>query len=162
MAKNSIVKWQNSFSVGIRLIDEQHMQLIRLTNKLFASCMAGRDQSKNTFLNVASEAINYTGYHFGVEEKIMERVNYPGFQKHKQEHANFVREVFTKMEEFKANKPRAPLGFVYFLKDWVLHHIAVNDKKLGAYLVNMYRDGSLQRITLQVKKNNAMDRFLIK
>jgi len=162
LTNKTVVQWQNSYSVGIRLIDEQHMQLIRLTNKLFASCMAGRDQSKSTFLDVVNEAVDYTGYHFSTEEKVMERVKYPDYQRHKQEHANFVREVYIKADEFKANKPLTPLSFVYFLRDWVLHHIAVSDKKLGAYLMDMHKNGALQRITVQVKKDAITDRFQFK
>jgi hemerythrin len=92
----------------------------------------------------------------------MERVNYPDYKAHKQQHIDFVREVFTKVEEFKAGKILAPLSFVYFLRDWVLHHIAVCDKKMGNYLLMLRKSGDLQRITLQVKKNEASNRMEIR
>ena len=162
LADKKVVQWQNSYSVGIRLIDEQHMELVKLTNKLFANCMAGHERSRNTFLETIHEAVDYTGYHFSTEEKVMDRVNYPDFQKHKLEHANFVREIFNKVEDFKAGKILAPLGFVYFLRDWVLHHIAVNDKKLGNYLMSLQKSGELHKITLRVKKDDFSDRVKIK
>jgi hemerythrin len=55
----------------------------------------------------------------------------------------------------------APLTFVYFLRDWVLHHIAVNDRKLGDYLIYMKRSGELQKMTLMVKKDEAAQRVYI-
>ena len=162
MTEKKVVQWQNSYSVGIKLIDEQHMELIKLTNKLFNNCMSGRERSRATFLSTIHSAVEYVGYHFSTEEKVMERVNYPDLIKHKNEHATFVREVFSKVEEFKAGKVLAPLTFVYFLRDWVLHHIAVNDKKMGDYLIALQKNGELQKMTLKVKKDEASDRMHIK
>ena len=162
MAEKKVVQWQNSYSVGIRLVDEQHMELIKMTNRLFANCMAGQERSRTTFLDAIHEAVDYTGYHFGTEEKIMERVNYPDYVRHKSEHIHFVREVFAKVEDFKAGRILAPITFVYFLRDWVLHHIAVNDKKLGAYLLSLRGSGELQKITLKVKKDEVTKRFQVR
>ena len=162
MAENVIVRWQTSYSVGIKLVDDQHKELIGLTNKLFASCMAGMERSKNTFLDVIHEAVDYVAYHFGTEEKIMERVNYPDFLTHKKEHEFFVREVFDKVEDFKNGKLLTPLQFVYFLRDWVLNHIAVSDKKMGVYLMLLKRSGELHKITLHVKRDEATHRLQIK
>ena len=152
---NIIVEWHDSFSVGVKLIDEQHIKLIKLTNKLFASCMSGQERSKSDsiFLKVIHEVIDYVGYHFSTEEKVMERIDYPKYKEHKKEHVNFVKEVLAKVEEFNVGKMNAPLSFVYYLRDWVLHHIAVNDKKLGAYLVEMKNSGGLTQIVLKVKRD---------
>ena len=162
MPEKSVVQWQNSYSVGIRLVDEQHMELIKLTNKLFASCMAGREKSKKAFLDTIPAAVEYVGYHFSTEEKIMERINYPEYAVHKKEHVEFVRQVFAKVEEFKGGKNIAPLTLVYFLRDWVLHHIAVNDKKMGEYLVYLQKSGELQKMTVKVKKDEATNRLEIR
>ena len=137
------------------------MELIRLTNKLFNNCMEGHQRSVSTFLDTVHETVNYTGYHFGTEEKIMERIKYPDYAKHKREHKEFVKEVFTKVEEFKAGKVHTPINFVYFLRDWILHHVAVSDRRLGDYLVSLKRSGELQRMTLNVKKDEATNRLHI-
>ena len=158
MAEKPVVQWQASYSVGVKLIDDQHMELVKLTNKLFANCMAGRERARNTFLDTIHEAVEYVGYHFGTEEKVMERINYPEFAIHKKQHENFVREVFVKVEEFNAGKTLAPLSFVYYLRDWVLHHIAVCDKKYGDYLRQMHQSGELQKITLKAKEEQDSSR----
>ena len=162
MAEKSVVQWQSTYSVGMKLIDEQHMELIKLTNKLFNNCLAGHQKSRATFLQTIREAVDYVGYHFGTEEKVMERVNYPDYSIHKGQHADFVREVLTKVDEFNSGKPRAPLTFVYFLRDWVLHHIAVSDKKMGDYVLALSRSGELQKMTLKVKKDETSDRVHIR
>ena len=161
MDKN-IVIWQNSYSVGIKLLDEQHIHLIKLTNKLFVSCMENKETSKSVFLETIREAVDYVGYHFSTEEKVMERVNYPEYKHHKQDHAVFIREVLNRVEEYNSGRVFAPLSFVYFLRDWILHHVAVNDKKMGEYLVMLHKSGELHKITLKVKKDEATNWVYIK
>jgi hemerythrin len=162
MKEKNVVQWQNSYSVNIRLIDEQHMELIRLTNKLFASCMGGQQKSTVVFLDIIHSAVEYTGYHFSTEEKIMERINFPEYAAHRKEHKDFVREVYQKVEDFKAGKNLAPLTFVYFLRDWILQHVAVRDRKLGDYLVYLKRSGELKNMTMMVKKDETAQRVYIR
>jgi len=153
MSEETLVQWHNSYSVGVKQIDKHHMKLISLTNKLFGSCMAGMTKGRDAFLEIIHDAVEYTDYHFGIEEKIMKRISYPDYAKHRQEHIDFVREVYIKVEEFKTGKITVPFQFVYFLRDWVVHHIAVCDKKLGDYLLLMKRNGHLQNMSPRVKKD---------
>ena len=162
MAEKTVVQWQNSYSVGMKLIDEQHMELVKLTNKLFANCLEGQQKTRATFLQTIRDAVDYVGYHFSTEEKVMIRVNYPFYSEHKQQHGDFVREVLSKVEDFNAGKPRAPLTFVYFLRDWVLNHIAVSDKKMGDYVLALSRSGELKNITMKVRKEEGSDRVQIR
>ena len=162
MSEKTVVQWQSSYSVGVKQIDRQHMKLINLTNKLFSSCMAGKAKGRDAFLEIIHEAVDYIGYHFGIEEKIMIRTNYPDFAQHKLEHNDFVREVYSNVDEFESGRIFVPLHFVYFLRDWVLHHIAVCDKKLGNYLLLMKRNGLLQNMSLKIKKDMMTNRMLIK
>jgi hemerythrin len=162
MENKTVVQWHDSYSVGVKPIDEQHMELIRLTNKLFNSCMAGQNKTNKAFLDTVHEAVDYTRYHFGTEERMMERINYPHYANHKKEHIGFVREVLIKVEDFNTGKMLAPLEFVYFLRDWVLHHIAVCDKRLGDYLMALRESGDLQKIVLKVKKDKVAGRVMIK
>ncbi|MDR0497602.1 MAG: bacteriohemerythrin [Treponema sp.] len=161
MAEKILVKWQNNFSIGIKLIDDQHKELIRLTNKLFVSCLAGRERSMDVFLDTIHDVVDYTSYHFTTEEKVMERVNYPEYFKHKSEHVDFVREVYDRVAEFEPGKIVAPIKFVYFLRDWVLHHIAMSDRKMGEYLMNLSRSGELHTTILKVKKDAVSNRMQI-
>ena len=152
MAENNIVTWHSSYSVGIPLVDEQHKELINLTNKLFTSCIQGNESSKIIFMRTIRGAVDYIGYHFSTEEKVMERIRYPGFAAHKKEHTDFVREVLHEVEEFKNGKKFTPISFVHYLKDWVLTHIAVSDKQMGDYIMRLKKNGGLDKIKLRVKE----------
>jgi hemerythrin len=158
LAEKTVVKWQNSYSVGIKMVDEQHKELIKFTNTLFNSCLTGHEQSRAAFLNIIHEAVNYIDYHFSTEEKIMERVNYPDLPEHRGEHKSFVREVFVKVEDFSSGKLLVPLTFVYFLRDWVFHHIAVCDKKMGDYLIALKKSGALHNMTITMKKYGTTEK----
>ena len=157
MAEKTVVQWHNSYSIGIRLIDEQHRELINLTNKLYANCMSSQGRVKSSFLKIIRETVDYAGYHFGTEEKIMERIDYPDYAFHKREHTDFVKEVYTKVEDFKGGRIMAPLYLVYFLRDWVLQHIAIRDKKLGQHILAMKRNVELQGRTDKVKTDMVAD-----
>jgi hemerythrin len=161
MAGDKIVDWHSSYSVGIPLVDEQHKELINLTNKLYQGCMTGREVSKQVFLQTIRGAVDYIGYHFTTEEKIMIRINYPGYGTHKKEHTDFVKEVLSKIDDFNSGKIFTPNAFVHYLKDWVLTHIAVCDKKMGDFLIEMKKDGSLGKMTLKVKQDSSTGRFII-
>jgi hemerythrin len=158
MAIDTIVTWHKSYSVNIPLIDAQHVELINLTNKLYRSCLKGREHSKEVFMDVLHSAVDYVGYHFSTEEKIMERVGYPGYSTHKREHTNFVREVLKTVDDLSKGINTNPLSFVTYLKDWVLTHIAVSDAALGRHLIQLKQQGTLQNITLRVKQ--VSDRFV--
>ena len=155
MSDDVIVKWQNSYSVGIGLIDKHHMKLIDLTNKLFDGCMSGNERAvcNNVFLEVLHEVVDYVNYHFSAEEKVMERINYPEYKAHKYQHETFIREVLNKADEFNSSKINTPLSFVHYLRDWILRHIAVTDKKLGKYLLDIKERGDLQQIVLREKRD---------
>ena len=163
MTGNLIVEWHDSFSVGVKLVDEQHQKLIAFTNKLFGSCMSGNERTKtdSIFLSVLHEVVDYADYHFSTEEKIMQRINFPDYNMHKHEHVEFGKEVLIKLEEFKFGKINTALSFVYYLRDWVLHHIAVSDKKLGSYLLELKRSGSLEQMVVKVKRDPETDNLQV-
>jgi hemerythrin len=164
MPKNEIVRWHSSYSIGIPLIDAQHQELINLTNSLYQSCFMGREASRTVFLKTIRGAVGYIGYHFSTEEKIMVRVSYPyaEYTAHKQQHKDFVREVLREVDDFTTGKKFTPNAFVYFLKDWVLTHIAVTDKKLGIFLTEMKKQGGMKGMTIQIKQQANTNRMIIR
>jgi len=160
MALDDIVTWHQSYSVSIPLIDAQHVELIKLTNRLYRSCLTDRDTSKEVFMEVLHAAVNYVGYHFSTEENIMKKVCYPEFGAHKIQHTDFVREVLKTVDDIQNDIYINPLNFVKYLKDWILTHIAVTDSALGKYLVMLKNRGVLNSITLKIK--NIDGRYVIR
>ncbi|MDR0707030.1 MAG: bacteriohemerythrin [Treponema sp.] len=139
------MEWDDRLSMGIPLIDKQHQRLIEITNNLYEACRQG-GSLYTSFVTALRETVDYVGFHFGTEEKIMRRINYPDYALHKREHEAFVKEVLKQKLAYENDKAYAPHAMVRYLRDWTLSHIALTDLKLGAYLLNMKKTGALENV----------------
>jgi hemerythrin len=140
---SAFVEWDDKYSVGIPLIDEQHRELIRLTNELYQGCLAGDDKARNFFFTAIRGAMDYVKRHFSAEEKILQNIRYPHLEEHRKQHEDFVRKMVTDVQSFQEGKKFVPNNFVRFLRDWVLSHIAIVDAQYAAYIVNLKKRGGL-------------------
>jgi hemerythrin len=138
-----LVEWDDRYSIGIQLIDDQHKELVDLTNKLYAGCLAGDGAARAYFLETIHGTVDYVKKHFSAEEKILEKVKYPAFAEHKKAHEGFVKKVFDDVKSFEEGKKFVPNVFVRYLKDWILTHIAVEDKKYAEYIMGLKKQGAL-------------------
>lgn len=127
------IKWNKDLAVGIEELDADHRQLIQYLNDLFAACFAGQGPAvlKDTLKSVQ----RYTRVHFAREEDVMRKMNYPGLEEHRQRHAELVSELDDLIEEFNqgANHDLSNKT-LQFLEDWLLHHILIEDKKIGRHI----------------------------
>jgi hemerythrin len=138
-----LVEWSERYSVGIPKIDEQHKTLLRLTNELYASCLNDDEEAKIRFKDTVSSRVIYVSEHFQAEERLLQRVNYPRYAEHKHEHESFVKKMLEEVENFKEGKSFVPNMFVRYLKDWILGHIAVSDKRYSEYIFSLKRQGKI-------------------
>lgn len=143
MKDNELVTWTQRYELGIPLIDQQHKQLVQLTNNLFLACLNG--ETTESFAQAVAEAVDYTKYHFNAEEKLLEQVRYPNIEAHKKEHRDFVNELAQAVQAFKDGKKFVPNNFARYLRDWILTHIAISDKIYADYIFNLKRQNLLQK-----------------
>jgi len=129
-----LITWSNKFACGIRLIDNQHKELVRLVNDMF-NHVSGNDYAEYEYFNkIIQEAVLYIKTHFATEEKIMLATNFEGYADHKRKHDSFVLSVASHINDFRYGRRVTLFSFTKFLKDWVLTHIAVMDKQYFDYL----------------------------
>ncbi|MDR3147074.1 MAG: bacteriohemerythrin [Treponema sp.] len=140
------VEWDDKYSVGIPLIDEQHKELIRLTNELYQGCLAGDAAAHDFFFNAIHKAMDYVKYHFSAEEKLLTNMKYPHLAEHKKQHEDFVRKMVEDVKSFQGGKKFVPNNFVRFLKEWILSHIAIADTQYATYLMNLKKQGKLSAV----------------
>lgn len=129
-----VIEWSDDFSVHNKLIDEQHRELIRITNEFYVNCQTGGVIAKVSFLTALKAAVHYVKTHFSTEEEIMRKVQYPEFEQHKKQHDDFVAEVQRQSKLFENEDNPDPAKFVSFLQNWIFGHIAASDKKYASYL----------------------------
>ncbi|MCL2242984.1 MAG: bacteriohemerythrin [Treponema sp.] len=144
--RNEQIIWSDSFSVGIKLIDDQHQGLFDITNNLYSHVTGNEDEERAYFDEVINQALDYVKNHFVTEEKCMLATNFPDYHKHKKTHDEFTFTVLRSVNEFKSGKSIVLEKFAGFLKEWILSHIAVMDKQYSLYfrkIAAIKRDGKL-------------------
>ncbi len=128
--------WTNDLSVGNELIDEQHKQLIGHLNSLTKA--VEQQQGPREVADTLGFLIDYTDFHFSMEERNMAANDYPGFEAHKAQHNEF-KAILNKMEtEYVEDGPTPILteSIDTLLMNWLLKHIRVVDVEFGAFLEN--------------------------
>ncbi len=121
------IQWNESLSVKVNEIDDQHKQLIRIINELYKAKKEERD--KNFLLPILDELINYSFVHFTTEEKYFIRFRYPETEKHQRAHSGFVDKVTEFKEAYYDGSATLSDDLLDFLKDWLLNHIKGEDRK---------------------------------
>jgi hemerythrin len=141
MEKQIFMPWKEEYSVGIPAVDEQHQELVKLTNELHIACLE-EDSIQQYFMDTIHKTLDYTAFHFSTEERLMKATGYPDFAAHKREHDAFVQKVVQIMVDSQKffKKKSAPYNFVSFLQNWILDHIAKVDKAFGEYMRGLKKE----------------------
>ena len=127
-----LFEWEDSYSVGIKRIDEQHKKLGGYLNDLYESMKAGK--GKETLGEVLKQLVEYTTTHFATEESLLKLYKYPGFEDHEQKHQKMTEYVLKLNRKFESGELANPIQITNFLKEWLAKHIMETDKLYGPYL----------------------------
>lgn len=130
-----IVKWTDEYSVGITEIDNQHKGLVILINELFVLMTEGK--AKDNLNEIFEHLTDYTKKHFLTEETMLFKYAYPESEQHKVEHSKFIKKLNSLKSNFNKGKITISLEILNFLKDWLLNHIKISDKKYSVHILKM-------------------------
>ncbi|MDR1637762.1 MAG: bacteriohemerythrin [Treponema sp.] len=147
------IEWDERYLMNIPFIDEQHKELVRLTNELYQGCLMGDDVARAYFMKTIKGIVDYVGKHFSMEEKMLENVHYPNLGAHKNQHEEFVKKILEDVNSFQNGKQFVPNVFVRYLKDWILSHIALEDKRYANYIFDLKKQGRLKAAMSPAKVN---------
>lgn len=125
--------WSDELTVGVKKFDEEHQELVSFINQLHAGILAGDASSK--IYSVLEGLIDYTEIHFSHEEDLMILKNYPDFEAHKKEHEILVKSVLEFKKKLDEGKEIFSLELMSFLKDWLVKHINITDKKYSEFFI---------------------------
>ena len=129
----ALLNWSDEFSVGIEIIDKQHMILVRAINLL--AMAVERNGSNELLSEIFKTLVDYTNTHFSYEEELFEFYGYPQTDKHKSEHKALLNKVLEFKGQWEAGHADIGPDVLRFLVDWLRHHILGSDKKYSGYLV---------------------------
>lgn len=124
--------WDNSLSVQVREIDEDHHKLVDLFNILNRSVM--ENDAQDYIDAVIEELISCTIWHFRHEERLMLKHGYEGIQEHRQEHAALIKSAQNLQQRILQGGEQVSIKDIEFLEQWLTGHILGADMDLGAYL----------------------------
>ena len=127
------IEWQDSYSVGINSIDQQHKKLVNLINQLQTAVdySTGEEFEREAL----DELVKYTKTHFAHEESLMQQYGYPDYEPHTAEHKKMIGIVEDVLTEYDQDKERAILSALNFLRDWLINHINGTDKQYSSFLI---------------------------
>lgn len=124
--------WDNTLSVQISEIDEDHRRLVDLFNLLGHA--VEEDVSPEYIDALLEELIACTVWHFRHEERLMLRYAYEGLDEHRAEHDELVRSVKALQEQRRQEGTGISTEDIEFLEHWLTGHILGLDMDLGAFL----------------------------
>ncbi|MDH4224609.1 MAG: bacteriohemerythrin [Deltaproteobacteria bacterium] len=128
------VLWRNDLAIGVDLIDAQHKELFVRINQLLDACTQGKGSEEVG--GVIKFLEDYVVTHFGDEQNLMTKYQYPEYESHFAMHVKFVEE-FQKLKGL-FEKEGATINFVIQVNqvvvDWLVNHISKVDKRLGVFL----------------------------
>ena len=133
-----LLMWTENLSVGVKDLDDDHKQLIKMINQLHVAIQAvGKEGEldKEELEFVLHRLQNYTIYHCDKEEVLFETTGYPDTDRHKQQHRQLVTRIADLTGRFhNSTDPKHGAEIMQFIYDWLTQHIYQTDKKYSTHL----------------------------
>jgi hemerythrin-like metal-binding protein len=128
----ALMAWNNKFSVGVKMLDEQHSGLFETLNELHGAMLKGQAQSLTGPL--LRKLVDYTRRHFAAEEAMLVTTQYPGLAAHRVKHHDLTKQVVEYVTRFEKGEVTLNLQLMNFLRDWLTNHIQKVDKEYAPWL----------------------------
>lgn len=127
----TFIDWNSNLSIGVNQFDNQHKKLILLINNLYTAMKEGK--TRDVLSDCLNALIDYTASHFKAEEEMFAAKGYPLEEEHRSLHKKLVGQVLAFKDDFDKGKADVGFDLLKFLKDWLMNHILIEDKKHGEF-----------------------------
>jgi len=129
------VQWTEKFSVGVRELDQQHQQLIKMLNRLILTQGTITVHSE-TVSDILLAMTRYAQTHFKTEERLMEAYGYPGLEEQKIQHRDFRKKTVGFSTATTFGIDQVPEDLLTYLTNWLVHHILEDDMVYRAFFID--------------------------
>ncbi|MBO7438100.1 MAG: GAF domain-containing protein [Bacteroidales bacterium] len=120
----SIVDYTQN-KIGLNIIDSQVKKWIEHINKFYSDFK--RKATPKVILQSFDELIDYTGYHFGFEDKYLKDFNYTKYDEIKQNHDQFTNTLQKHRADFAEGENIAIIKAITFIKSWMSNYKSTID-----------------------------------
>ena len=127
-----LIEWSDELSVGIQEIDEQHKVLVGLVNEMHEAIHARHGSEVSS--EILQRLADYTKIHFAVEESLFRIFDYPGYEEHKAQHDELIREILELQAKIATGKTNISFQLLHFLKMWLTQHILKHDMEFAPFV----------------------------
>ncbi|RDU72326.1 hemerythrin-like metal-binding domain-containing protein [Helicobacter aurati] len=158
MSKGVIMlAWDDKYSVGNYLIDEQHKKLFELAN--MADNMIGKQTDPAEIKKMLAALFEYMKTHFRDEETYMAGIQYPGLNLHKEKHKQIIAEITLLVKNMKHDFKQQ---LVIIMEQWLLKHILQEDMGYHNYREDMKAKRAKQASTTNVPTTENKSTSILK
>jgi len=132
------IEWTDRLSVGVPLLDADHRLFIELINALEGNAKYPGRQFE--IADTLAALDQYAKHHFKREEEVMRACEYPHIERHIEKHKQFIDYLNTIRSNVNKNKDdKIGKDITEFMKEWLVHHILVEDMEYRPYVENNAR-----------------------
>lgn len=122
--------WKDSYRLGVERIDQQHMELFRMTEDLVNAVKAGAGVEE--YQKALGFLKDYVVYHFRDEEAYQASIHYDGMAAHKEEHRQFTQTVLDYEKRLTENgfDEKTMKDLAGTVTTWLIYHVVDTDQKI--------------------------------
>lgn len=124
-----MIQWNDSYRIGVDIVDEQHKVLFNLAEEAEEMMKLPDHLDKfDEIVDIVTSLRDYVKYHFEEEEKILLDIGYKKFFSHKVEHQDFIDYIYKlDLEEIDQHQNEQILELLHTLYHWLVDHVLVQD-----------------------------------
>lgn len=128
------LSWFKEYSIGVKEIDLEHKELVEVYQNLYQLMKKGK--GLDFYNEIVKFLKKYINNHFKNEEALQQKIGYEFYEEHHKIHEDFKESLKKIIAEHESkeitNKDLVKINL--FLKDWLMHHILIEDHKIGEFI----------------------------
>ncbi len=124
------LEWSDDFLTGIRKMDEQHKEWLRILNKFYDT--VNMENLPEKLAALLDEAIAYTEFHFREEEAMLAKHRFPDLTLQKKEHERIKKELLAFKGRLEGDLLYISKPVTDDMKDWFYNHVTGLDRNYGS------------------------------
>lgn len=128
-----VIEWKDEYSVGDPLMDAHHRQFLNIVHELDQATSSGKQGVEPPA--VLAFLVEYLDMHLRAEERLMERIGFPGLNAHEARHHEFENQILEIERAFNEDSTSLKLDDLFEVaQEWLITHILNEDKKFSPYI----------------------------
>ena len=154
--------WDKSMETGLEDVDTQHKQLFKIGRDieqlLRIQCIGVTDKQ---LLDIVCELRDFTGYHFYVEERMMDEMCYPRITEHKKFHkrcSDFI--MGLDLPKIKAEPVKQLKIIRDEVQEWIMNHVLSEDCNMTTAYKKYQKEEAERANRVEVPAEERYGRFL--